>query len=310
MRRFITILILAYLVLVTGVVWADPVTGKVKTVLEEKDKPLDNELKKSYANQVGGNGDQYLAQYQQRYRSPQTVSGAVFEVVVKQPDGSLLKISEGKTGADGSYATDIPAQYQSALADGKVSLVFYADTDRSNVTRPVWAIGALNMSKYEKSGEIPIGPGGGDLTIGSNDTAFSKEFAGSNHLMKTVDILNSKVEQAKTWMPESLRQKADLGKVDIFYPSDEKTWLSFDHQGKNYRNKVTSGSTLMTYHPLTGKKWIEVKGEDANKVLDEEKFDFFGHEYGHYVFCRSGWRRLCQLCCRCGKTRLGSNYRQ
>jgi len=281
MNRLMTILISAYLVLAAVVSWADPVSGTVKTVLEEtesaKNLALDNSLKKSYADQVGANGDQYLAQYQQRYRGLQTLSGTAFEVVVKQPDGSLLKISEGKTGTDGSYSTDIPSQYQSALADGKVSLVFYADTDRSNVTRPVWAIGALMQSKYEKSGEIAIGPGGGELTISSNDTPYSREFTGSNHLMKTVDKLNSKVDTAKAWMPENLRQSADLGKVDIFYPSDEKIGLSI-------MNKITSGTTAMTYHPLTGKRWIEVKGEDANKVLDEEKFDFFGHEYGHYVF--------------------------
>ena len=277
MNRFRTILIAAYLLLSAGLSWGDQVSGTAKTVLEEPVDPMNTSLIKGYADQVGGNGNQFLAQYQQRYRSPQTLAGTVFEVVVQQPDGSVIKIGEGKTGADGSYSTDIPTQYQGALTDGKVSLVFYADTDRANVTRPVWAIGALSMSKIPESGEIPIGPGGGELIIGSNDTPYSRELAGSNHLMKTVDLLNAKVESAKSYMPENLRQTANLGKADIFYPSDEKIGLTI-------YNQVTSGSTLMTYNPLFGKKWIEVKGEDANNNLDEEKFDFFGHEYGHYVF--------------------------
>jgi hypothetical protein len=256
---------------------ADQISGKVTTSCEETDPPMTTVVMKTYVDQVGGNGDNYVSQYKQRYRSPQTLSGAPFEIVVKRTDGTSIKIGEGKTDANGNYSANVPDNYKNQLASGNVSLVFYADTDSADVTKPVWVIGAASLTKYAKSGDISVGPDGGDLNIKRDDNPYSRDFTATNNLLKTVDNLKSKVDAAKTHMPSDLQTTANLGKADVFYPGDEKPGLSID-------NLVFSGETLMGYNATNGKKWIEVKKDDATNILDEEKFDFFGHEYGHYVF--------------------------
>jgi hypothetical protein len=260
--------------------WAEgDVSGNVTTSCDETDTPLTTSIIKTYADQVGGTGkgNSYLSQYRQRYRAPQTLSGATYEIVVKQTDGTSVKIGEGKTDVNGKYSVTVPDQYKGQLATGNISLVFYADTDSAAVTKPVWVIGAASLTQYAKSGEIPLGPNGGDLNIKRSDTPYTNEFTATNNLLKTVDSLKAKVETAKSYMPGDVQSTTNLGKADVFYPGDQKPGLSIG-------NLVFSGETLMGYNATNGKKWIEVKGGDATNILDEEKFDFFGHEYGHYVF--------------------------
>ena len=276
MKIVFLILILAALGLIPSV-HADPLTGTVTTIYSSESDPRETAMMRDYADQIGASGDHYLTTYQQRYKSPQPLKNAVYEIVIKQSDGSLLKVGESRTDASGQYSVDVPQQYQADLANGKVALVFYADNDRADITKPVWAIGALSQSKYLKSGEMQLSGGGGNIEIQRDDTPYSHDFTAGNNVLTTLDIIKNKVESAKPYMPENVRNAPDTSKATVFYPGDEKIGLSIG-------NLVFTGETLMGYNATNGSKWIEVKSDDPLKIINEEKFDFFSHEYGHYIF--------------------------